>query len=180
MGGDSGRIGVTVPGTISLPEDSPLRGLAGRPTLVVLLRSFGCTFCREAMADVASAKPDILDAGANIAFVHGASSIEAAPWFSKYGLDDLMTVSDPTLAHYQAFGLGRTGPGALVDPTVWARGAVCALSHGFGGQTAAMMRQLPGVFLVQRDRILAEYRHRSPADRPDYVALVRSATGTGQ
>jgi hypothetical protein len=54
---------------------------------------------------------------------------------------------------------------------------VCALSHGFGCQTAAMMRQLPGVFLVQRDRILAEYRHRSPADRPDYVAR-RSAPQT--
>ena len=52
--------------------DSPLRGLAGRPTLVVLLRSFGCTFCREAMADVAAAKHAIHDAGANIAFVHGA------------------------------------------------------------------------------------------------------------
>ncbi len=106
MGGQRGRIGVTtwgsghhsgvtVPGAISLPADSPLRGLAGRPTLVVLLRSFGCTFCREAMADIAAAKLDILDAGANIAFVHGASSIEAAPWFAKYGLDDLMTVSDP-------------------------------------------------------------------------------------
>jgi len=32
------------------------------------------------------------------------------------------------------------------------------------------------VFLVQHDRMLAEYRHRSPADRPDYVALVRSQT----
>ena len=58
---------------IDLPADSPLRGLAGRPTLVVLLRSFGCTFCREAMADVAAVKDAIHDAGANIAFVHGAS-----------------------------------------------------------------------------------------------------------
>ena len=56
-----------VPDTISLPADSPLRGLAGRPTLVVFLRSFGCTFCREAMADVAAAKHAIHDAGANIA-----------------------------------------------------------------------------------------------------------------
>ena len=159
---------------LDLPQDSPLRGLAGRPTLVVLLRSFGCTFCREAMADVSAIKHDIRDAGANIAFVHGASSIEAAPWFAKYGLDDVMTISDPDLAHYKAFGLGRASAAALISPAVWARGAVCALSHGFGVQTSAMLRQLPGVFLVQGDRILNEYRHRSNADRPDYLALVRT------
>lgn len=130
------------------------------------------------MADVAAAKHAIHDAGAGIAFVHGASSIEAAPWFAKYDLDDVMTVSDPDRAHYKAFGLGRTSAAALVDPKVWGRGAVCALSHGFGMQTPEMMRQLPGVFVVQRDSILAEYRHRSPADRPDYLALVRAPTTT--
>jgi hypothetical protein len=163
-----------MPGTITLPADSPLRGVADRPTLVVLLRSFGCTFCREAMADVAAAKHAIHDAGANIAFVHGASPIAASPWFAKYGLDDVIAVSDPDLEHYRAFGLNQVPVTSLVRPKAWARGAVCALSHGFGGQTFEMMKQLPGVFLVQKDRVLAEYRHQSPADRPDYVALVRS------
>ena len=160
---------------MSLPADSPLHQLAERPTLVIFLRSFGCTFCREAMADVAAARDSIRIAGAEVAFVHGAPAVEAAPWFEKFGLDDVVTVSDPELAHYRAFGLGRTTAGALVDPHVWTRGAACAWSFGFGGQTPAMMRQLPGVFVVQQGRVLAEYRHRSPADRPDYVALVRSA-----
>lgn len=159
---------------IVLPADSPLRQLADRPTLVVLLRSFGCTFCREAMADVAAVKDDIRKAGAQVAFVHGATPTEAAPWFRKFGLDDVVTISDPERAHYRAFGLGRTSVGALVDPNVWARGAVCAWWHGFGGQTPAMMRQLPGVFLVQGDRVIAAYRHATPADRPNYLALVLS------
>jgi hypothetical protein len=162
------------PPLLSLPPDSPLRSLSA-PALVVLLRSFGCTFCREAMADVSAAKRSIRDAGAQIAFVHGAAPSEAEPWFQKYGLDDVTTVSDPGLAHYRAFGLGRTNVQALVDPKVWTRGAVCALSHGFGAQTPEMMRQLPGVFVVQRAQVLAEFRHSSPADRPDYLALVRSA-----
>jgi hypothetical protein len=165
---------------IELPAGSPLRGLNEQPTLVVLLRSFGCTFCREAMADVAALKPSIVAAGANVAFVHGASAAEAAPWFTKYGLDDVMAVSDPGLEHYRAFGLGRTGAQALVDPKVWTRGAVCALSHGFGGQSPAMMRQLPGVFVMQRGRVLAEYRHASPADRPNYLALIRQATAANK
>ena len=172
MGSDGGRDGLV----LDLPEGSPLKALGDRPALVVLLRSFGCTFCREAMADVAAARPAISSAGAAVAFVHGGTPDEAAPWFAKYGLADALQISDPTRAHYRAFGLGRTRATDLVAPKVWTRGAVCALSHGFGAQTADMMRQLPGVFLVQDGRILAEYRHETPADRPDYVALVRSAS----
>jgi len=141
----------------------------------VFLRSFGCTFCREALADVGAVKPTIDAAGANIAFFHAEPAIEADPWFEKYGLQDVVHISDPTLVHYRAFGLGRTNPTSLVDPLVWVRGASCAWSHGFGAQTIEMMRRAPGVFLVQRGRILAEYRHRTPADRPDYMAIVRSA-----
>jgi hypothetical protein len=171
VGGDRGYHCVT----LELPADSPLKPFADRPTLVILLRSFGCTFCREAMADVAAAKDAIRKAGAQVAFVHGGTESEAAPWFAKFGLGDVLTISDPGLAHYRAFGLGRTTIGALIDPKVWTRGAVCAVSHGFGVQTPAMMRQLPGVFLIQGDRVISGYRHTSPADRPDYLALVRSA-----
>ena len=93
------------------------------------------------------------------------------------GLRDLPRVSDLTLEHYRAFGLGTTGLRELVDPHVWVRGSACALSHGFGLQPRRLVRQLPGVFVVRGNRLLAEYRHRSPADRPDYLALV--ATGSG-
>jgi hypothetical protein len=127
------------------------------------------------MADVATARPQLNAAGVRIAFVHGAAPEEAEPFFAKYRLTDVARVSDPTLAHYRAFGLGRTGAGALVDPAVWARGAVCAWSHGFGAQSGELIRQLPGVFVVKGDTVRAEYRHRSPADRPDYVALARGA-----
>ena len=124
------------------------------------------------MADVAAAKSNIRSAGAHIAFVHGGTRAEAAPWFSKYGLGDVTVISDPELAHYRAFGLGRTTVQSLITPQVWTRGAVCALAHGFGPQTVEMLRQLPGVFVIQNGAILQEFRHRSPADRPDYLSLV--------
>lgn len=127
------------------------------------------------MADVASVKKTLRSDGAQIAFVHGGTPAEAAPWFAKYGLDDVTTISDPELAHYRAFGLGRTSATALIDPRVWTRGAACALSHGFGAQTTEMMRQLPGVFVMRGGEIVNEFRHSSPADRPDYVALARAA-----
>lgn len=162
--------------TLDLPGDSPLTVVAAQsPALVVFLRSFGCTFCREAMDDVSRLQQEIRAAGAGIVFVHGARADEGAPWFSKYGLDGVTVISDPALAHYRAFGLGRTRAADMVAPKVWMRGATCAISHGFGAQTIEMMRQLPGVFVVQGREVLAEYRHQSPADRPDYLGLIQSA-----
>ena len=157
-----------------LPSGSPLRALTDKPALVVFLRSFGCTFCREAIADVAAARNEIEAAGASIVFVHGGTREEGAGWFAKYGIGEVSQISDPGLEHFAAFGLGRTAVLSLVDPRVWVRGAACARSHGFGPQTTTMMRQLPGVFVMQGGGVLASYRHGSPADRPDYVGLVQS------
>ena len=164
-------------GAVSLPVGSPLRALTDRtPTLVVFLRHFGCTFCREAISDVARSRDAIREAGASVAFVHASPAADADPWFRDPALADALVISDPALDHYRAFGLGRTGSQALVDPKVWARGAVCALSHGFGMQPKDLMRQLPGAFVVQQARVLAQFRHSSPADRPDYVALLKCLT----
>jgi AhpC/TSA antioxidant enzyme len=160
---------------ISLPPGSPLGALVDRsPTLVVFLRHFGCTFCREALADVSALRPQIDATGTRIAFVHLESDDVAKPWFDRYGLSDALQVSDPSRAHYRAFDLGNAGASALVDPVVWARGAASALSHGFGLQPPGLLRQLPGVFVVHRDRLLAAFRHRRAADRPDYLDLIRT------
>jgi hypothetical protein len=172
VGGFGRRDGVK----LDLPPGSPIAAVAAdSPALVIFLRSFGCTFCREAMDDVSRRQNDIRQTGARIVFVHSASAEEAAPWFAKYGLSGVTTISDPDLAHYKAFGLGRTSATSMVDPKVWMRGAACALSHGFGSQSYAMMRQLPGIFVVQGTEILTEFRHQSPSDRPDYVALLQSS-----
>ena len=34
---------------------------------------------------------------------------------------------------------------------------------------------MPGVFLIEGDRVLAEHVHRRISDRPDYVALAGAA-----
>ena len=159
---------------VILPSNSPLYALTDQPALVVFLRSFGCTFSREAIGDVAAARAEIEAAGASIVFVHGGTREQAEAWFSTFGMSGVTQISDPGLAHYAAFGLGQTGILSLIDPRVWVRGAGCARSHGFGAQSAAMMQQLPGVFVVQGGSVLASYRHHSPADRPDYVRLVRN------
>jgi hypothetical protein len=110
-----------------------------------------------------------------VAFVYGTTADEADPWFRRIGLTDVGRVSDPDLAHYAAFGLETTGVGELLRPKVWVRGAACAARHGFGPQPRFLLRQLPGTFVVQGRNVLAEFRHTSPAGRPDYLGLISRA-----
>jgi hypothetical protein len=114
-----------------------------------------------------------------VAFVHMASPEEADPWFARAGLADAPRISDPEGQLYQAMGLGRVAAATLASPTLWARGFQCAIAdrHGFGVQTAQALRQLPGVFLIHDGRVLRAYRHRTPADRPDYVQLCAPVAG---
>jgi hypothetical protein len=112
-----------------------------------------------------------------VAFVHAGGEDDADIWFARVGLTDVPRVADPVLAHYRAFGLASTGLLSLLNPLVWARGAGSALRHGFGGQPTRLVRQLPGAFVVHGTAILAEFRHGSPADRPDYLGLIRRAAG---
>ena len=117
--------------------------------------------------------------GTPVAFVHAVRAEEADPWFARAGLADVPRVSDPALRHYRAFDLATTGASALLAPALWVRGAVCASRHGFGIQPPNLLRQLSGVFVVCGTGILAEFRHRSPADRPDYLGLIsRAGSGT--
>ena len=109
--------------------------------------------------------------------MHGTTPDEADPWFARAGLHAVPRVSDPGLLLYNAFGLQTTGVSELLNPRVWVRGAACAARYGFGPQPGALVRQLPGVFVVHGPDVLAEFRHFSPADRPDYLELIGRVKG---
>ena len=43
-----------------------------RPVMLVFLRHFGCTFCREALADISKKREVLESMGAKLVFVHMA------------------------------------------------------------------------------------------------------------
>ena len=93
-----------------------------RPTLVVFLRHSGCTFCRQALADIAARRSAIEVGGAGIVLVHMGDDASAATFFSEYGLGDVARISDPHRLLYRAFELRRGSLWQLFAPQVIARG----------------------------------------------------------
>lgn len=107
------------------------------------------------------------------------SEEEAAAFFAKYGLGDVARVSDPEKRVYEAFGLERGSLGELFGLRVIGR-ALAALFRGHGvGKPVGDPRQMPGAFLVVEGEIVASYRHRDVAARPDYAELASSASAAG-
>jgi peroxiredoxin len=143
------------------------------PVLLVFLRHAGCTFCREALADLAKKRPIIERNGTRLVLVHMGSDEQGARFFGRYGLQDVQRISDPERNLYRAFGLPRGSFGDLFGPRVWLRGFQAGIlgRHGVGSLVGDGF-QMPGVFLLYFGEVVRSYRHQSAADRPDYLQLV--------
>lgn len=141
-----------------------------RPTLIVFLRHFGCTFCRETLADLARQK----DAARSmhVAVVHMVSDERAATHLARYDLPAHVRVSDPAKRLYAAFELKRGTLGQLFGLRVWWRGFLAGVlgRHGVG-TLAGDGFQMPGAFIVHNEKIVRAFRHQDAADRPDYAQL---------
>lgn len=143
--------------------------------LVVFLRHFGCTFCREAMADLAKARQEIQSRGVRIVVVHMVSPEEGRRHLARHNLtamNGIGHISDPDKKLYFAFELMRGTFKQLFGlPVIW-RGLVAGV---FGGHWVGRMAgdgfQMPGAFLVKRGQIVRSYRHQDVADRPDYCEI---------
>jgi peroxiredoxin len=144
----------------------------GGGVLVVFLRHAGCTFCREALADLARDRRQIESGGLKIALVTQSGDESAAAQAGKYGLGDVARFSDPSLDLYRAVGLRRGRIHELLGPRVWIRGFLAGVMDGHGvGSLEGDGFQMPGAFVIRDKRVVRAYRHRDAADRPDYCEL---------
>lgn len=143
-----------------------------RPVLVVFLRHFGCTFCREALADVAAQREEIDASGSDVVFVHMGDGAQGEAMLERYGLEGAHHVSDPEQRFFKAFELARGSLMQLFGPRMWWRGVRAGVFDGhWVGRLVGDGFQMPGVFLVERGEVTRSFRHRDAADRPDYRAL---------
>jgi hypothetical protein len=102
-----------------------------------------------------------------------SSPEDADAWFARYGVADVVRVSDPSKQLYRHFGLEQATLGELAHPRVWIPWLRTAVLRGHGaGPAGSNWRQLTGVFVIHRGRMLAAIRHRNSAARPNYVSLV--------
>jgi len=146
--------------------------VAAKDTLIVFLRHFGCTFCREAMAELAEQREQIEASGTHILVIHQSSRESADAFFAKYGLKTVQRVSDTEKKLYEAFELKRAKFEQVFGWKSWLRGVYAGVLKGhWVGREEGDGWQMPGAFLVRGDKILRSFRHKSAADRVDFCEL---------
>jgi peroxiredoxin len=143
------------------------------PVLLVFLRHFGCTFCREALSDLASQKAEIEELGTELVFVHMASNEVAERYFSRYELAGVKHISDPECTFYSRFGLTKGTFTQLFGLQSWIRGFSAGVmsGHGVGTQLGDGF-QMPGIFVINNGKVLNSFIHKLASDRPDYLDMV--------
>ena len=140
--------------------------------MLVFLRHSGCTFCRETLADIAARRGQAAFAKIRIVLVHMGDQEGIDALLRKYNLDGIDCIGDAEQKLYQVFGLKRGRIGQLLGPKVWWRGIQAGILAGHGlGKPTADPTQMPGVFLLKHSSVAGSFRHRSAADRPDYLAI---------
>jgi peroxiredoxin len=141
------------------------------PVMLIFLRHFGCTFCREAAQDVAARRPTV-EQLATIVFVHMGPPDRAERFFKRYGLEDIQHIHDPKQELYNAFDLPRGTLMQLFGPGVWLRGFVAGILKGhLVGPLSGDGFQMPGVFMLHEGTITRAFRHRNAGTRPEYCEL---------
>jgi peroxiredoxin len=144
------------------------------PVLLMFLRHAGCPFCREALADLARSRADIERAGARVVLVHMRDSRHIERLVARYGLQEVERICDAERQLYRAFGLERGTLRQVLGLRAMVRGVDAAIvrRHGMGRPSADPF-QMPGIFLLAEGRVVGRFRHKSAADRPDFLALCK-------
>jgi peroxiredoxin len=145
------------------------------PLLLIFLRHFGCSFCRQTLDDVSKLRSQIEAKGIRPVFVHLGTPERAKPYFDYYHLSDEERVSDSQASLYTQTVINLARQSAFSHFLVakvwkaWLQGAI--RKHGFG-----MIKedgdQMPGIFFLRQRAIVRAFRYKTIADEPDYLKLI--------
>ncbi len=141
------------------------------PTVVVLLRHSGCTFCRETLASVAERRETIESRGMRLALVTMSSPQKNADLAERYSLSGATWISDPERHLYRALELERGSFTQLFGPEVWWRGFLATLRGHQVGRLDGDGFQMPGSFVLENGRVTRAHRPRHAGERVDWDGL---------
>ncbi len=155
---------------------------AQRPLLLAFTRHFGCTQCKEMLAELIEGRERIEQAGLNIAVITQGTPETAALFASEFA-PGLLVLADPERKAYTAYGLERgTLFQTFLSPKVWSAIAR-ANKKGYKveppppGQDAMLMS---GTFIISTaGRVQLPYYYDNIADHPALDLLLSGVLSTG-
>ncbi|MEA9358191.1 SelL-related redox protein [Bacteriovorax sp. PP10] len=133
--------------------------------LLVFVRHFGCTFCRETVSEMAKIDRAITGRKLTLVFVHMSDPSYGDEFFSKYYDHPVHHISDPGRNLYKSLNLKRGSLYQLLGPMTWVRGVYAGIFKGHGlGEFEGDTMQLGGVFILSNGQIIFEQKANCASD----------------
>ena len=154
-----------------------------QPIVVVFLRHYGCTFCREQAAWLRRDYAKFRAAGAEIVGVGQGDPKTGKAFQILMDLPYPLLVCGDDLSAYAAYGLGRGTVGQLFGWRSVVRGAIATLQGHRIGKLSGDGFQMPGTFIIDTAGVVQfAHRHKNASDNLSSDVLLRelakiSATG---
>lgn len=145
------------------------------PIVLVFLRHYGCTFCREQIAALRQDYPQITAAGAEVICVGMGKPYVGKAFKILMSLPFPLLVCGEDLSIYRAYGLQRGKLFQLIGPGVIFRGIRAALNGNRQGKLEGDGFQLPGAFVIDTKGLIRfSHVNKDAADHVSNTAIVRA------
>ncbi len=143
--------------------------LGSDATVLVFLRHFGCTFCRETIADLRAASESVSDFPPVLFFFQGSPREGRA--FLRHYWRDARAVADEPLAFYEAFDVSRGSFMQMMGPGVIRSKRRANRKGHFNGERNGDLWRMPGLLIVRENQVLWRHDFQHAADHPDFERL---------
>ncbi len=160
---------------LRLPDGNDLKSASfTQPFLFVFVRHKGCTFCREALSDLAKFKKQLLQKNVRVVIVHMGPESTSEELAKTYNLHEMEFLSDPERRFYKAFELKRGNFMQLFGPKIWLRGFKAGVlqKHGVGLLEGDGL-QLGGICLYQEGRMTKLHDPCDASDIGDWNSILK-------
>ncbi len=169
--------------TVLTPEGDPVRLgdlWVERPLLLVLLRHFGCMFCKEQVARLREVLPEVRALGVDVAAIGNGTPFMAQAFVEDTGLD-VPVFTNPERNVYTALGAVRPPWTFIFNPRLYVN-SLRVLLRGFRqGPLQGDRGQLGGVFVIlPGGRMPFAHRSQVAGDIPSNARVLealRAAVG---
>jgi len=147
---------------------------AERPAMLVLVRHYGCLFCRQQIAGLRPVWAKIQAAGVQPVVIGNGTPLMAEAFADETGLE-VPLYTNPGREVYAALGAKRPGASAFLNPRLYWNGLRATLRGFFPKPPKGDPAQLGGVFLVHPGGDMPyAYRSDLAGDHPSAAELLRA------
>lgn len=146
--------------------NNPLEMSKESPVVLVFLRHFGCTFCRETVAAVENFEEALKQRGIKIVFVHMSDPENANEFFSKFFSTPIHHISDPGKKLYHALEVPSGNFLELYGPSTWIKGLWYGLFKGRGAPylSDGDIMQLSAYFVLDKGELTQSHYAAKASD----------------